>query len=146
MPSLTDLPEKIQGRIEVAPNGCWLWIGSRTALGYGQIELVDGGKRKAHLAHRLVYSLLVGDPGENLHHHAHDDGCPKHCVRPEHLTPLTIAEHATLHATKEQCIHGHDLADAYVRPDGTGRICRRCRADREKERYARMKNAAGRAA
>lgn len=92
--------------------------------GYGQLEIRVDDKRKHWLAHRLVYTLLVGDPGENLHHR---ETCPKNCVNPDHLTPLTIAAHTSHHFRKAVCHRGHDLSTAYVVRRSSGRVTRQCR-------------------
>lgn len=131
----------IQKRIKAPENedDCWLWAGSVMTSGYGQIELRENGERRHHLAHRLVAELLGFPLGENMHHR---ETCPKRCVNPGHLTPLTIAEHAAHHGhEKEFCVHGHPLADAYLvkRKDGTvNRFCKYCMAERGKARRARM--------
>lgn len=130
-------PTELESRIVVDESGCWLWTGALRKDGYGQIELPrDGdGKRTCWLAHRLVAHLLGFALGENMHHR---ETCPKRCVNPEHLTPLTVAEHAAGHVD-EFCGRGHPMADARVvtRPDGsTTRQCRVCQQIREKKRRA----------
>jgi hypothetical protein len=59
--------------------GCWLWCGSITSSGHGQL----GYRGRVVKAHRAVYSLCVGTipDGVNLR-----TGCGvKHCVNPDHL-------------------------------------------------------------
>jgi hypothetical protein len=123
----------LASRIAVDESGCWLWTGAVTAAGYGQIELRENGQRRPWLAHRLVAKLLGYPLGENMHHR---ETCPKRCVHPEHLTPMTVADHAS-HHTDEFCKAGHPLADAMIVKRGNGRtsrMCRQCMSDRARKR------------
>lgn len=97
------------------------------------------GRRVVKQAHRLVYEHLVGDPGENLHH---QPTCPKRCVNPEHLTPMTISAHVVEHKTRETCIHGHPLSEAYTVRRSNGRVtrmCAQCSRDNQKRINARKR-------
>lgn len=118
----------------VDPSGCWLWQG-KPDRGYGQVHWPLDGKRN-WLAHRLV-ALLLGFPlGENMHHECRTPMC----VNPEHLAPLTAAEHSHGH-TKTHCKHGHPLDDAYrgIRSNGLGYvICRGCKAEVSRRKWAAM--------
>jgi hypothetical protein len=62
------------------PNsGCWLWVGSLNACGYGTM----GYKRKSQLAHRVSFSVFIGRfPKNKKVLHWCDTPC---CVNPEHL-------------------------------------------------------------
>lgn len=73
--------------------GCWNWNGAPTEYGYGEFKL--NGKKIA--AHRAVYEAIVGPipTGLILHHKCKN----KICVNPEHLQPLTNAQHMACHAT-----------------------------------------------
>lgn len=123
------LPPKIRRRITVDKE-CWLWVGCLQGEGYGQIEIAH----RHWLAHRLVWSLLRGPLPEHLHHRP---TCLKRCVNPDHLEPLTAAEHARRHAL-EACRSGHPMTveNTYVRKDGRGRQCRACKASRARTRYS----------
>lgn len=65
---------------------CWLWTGSGTPTGYGQIG-VNGRKQYVH---RYAYELLVGPIPEGL---TIDHLCRNPpCVNPSHMEPVTQAE------------------------------------------------------
>lgn len=67
---------------------CWLWGGDLTEKGYGRHY---EGTRQFR-AHRFAYEMEVGPipPGLVLDHVCH----VKHCVRPQHLRPVTKKENA----------------------------------------------------
>lgn len=106
-PRATPLADRIS-RIGWATteSGCWEWRGSRDANGYGRFSRRDG----SHLAHRIVYSLLVGGlrDDEVLRHRC--DNPP--CVNPDHLTPGTPADNVE-DASKRNRLY------SYSRPDVT---------------------------
>ncbi len=105
---------------------CWLWTGSLNADGYGNF--------RGRGAHRVAYELVIGPIPEG---HTLDHLCRvRHCVRPDHLEPLTLGENvlrgegwSALNARKTHCPQGH----AYT-PENTllyrdHRYCRACRLD-----------------
>ena len=62
------------------PNtSCWLWFGSHTKRGYGTTSL---GRRRYVYAHRLMFELFVGPPGDEFVLHRCDT---PECVNPDHL-------------------------------------------------------------
>lgn len=63
---------------------CWLWSGPFTDKGYGLFIL----NKKKIRAHRFSYELLVG-PIESGLQLDHKHTCPKKCVNPDHLRPVT---------------------------------------------------------
>lgn len=78
-------------------SGCWMWTGDRsTRSGYGVLD-IDGRTVRAH---RWMYEQSVGPiPADrHLHHECRN----KTCVNPEHLAPLTPAEHAHAHADEKR--------------------------------------------
>lgn len=75
-------------KVHPEPNtGCWLWSGSLTSKGYGELRLV--GDRHA-LAHRVVYVLERGalPLGGDLLHSCNQPTC----VNPAHLRIGTQAD------------------------------------------------------
>jgi HNH endonuclease len=75
---------------------CWIWTGAKLANGYGKAPRPHGsaGHVKYVTAHRLVYELLVGPLSAELHlHHLCGN---RMCVNPDHLRPVTAAEHAEI--------------------------------------------------
>jgi len=72
-------PERIFGRVERTPDGCWLYLGGRSSRGYGVVSV----RGRAATAHRLAYLLRVGPipPGLCVLHRC---DTPR-CINPEHL-------------------------------------------------------------
>jgi hypothetical protein len=74
------LEERLLRRIVKQENdGCWIWTGSRTSAGYGNIE----ARGKSYRAHRLAYKFWVGPipRGHWVLRRCHNPLC----CNPEHL-------------------------------------------------------------
>jgi hypothetical protein len=142
-------------RYEVNPEtGCWNWTGARDVDGYGRVFGGRTSGREEAKAHRWMYERERGPLPDELHLH-HRCENPR-CVNPEHLRPLTKAEHRAVHGggspearrgpsrvgDGERCVNGHELSAAivYVSPSGTER-CRECA--RAATRRRRQKKAVG---
>lgn len=125
---------RVWSRVTLA-DGCWPWTGGIDRNGYGYMWAAS----TTQTAHRVVYGLLVGPipPGLELDHLCNI----RHCVRPDHLEPVTTAENQR-RRRHSHCIRGHELADHNVRVSGGSRGCITChredgRAQRTRERLAR---------
>lgn len=129
---------RLQPKIDFnAEGGCWVWNGGRLPEPepYGRTNVGD----KTWLAHRLVYTLLVGEipEGKQLDHLCGNQPC----VNPLHLEPVTAQENtlraphatATKHAAKTHCPHGHEYSpeNTWMIPQAWNRerfarVCRTC--------------------
>jgi hypothetical protein len=71
---------------------CWVWTLMIGTQGYG---IVATKRQPRRLAHRVVYEEVVGPipAAHELHHRCEN---PR-CVNPDHLEPVTRAEHAKRH-------------------------------------------------
>lgn len=112
---------RVLARVDTTdPDACWLWQGPPSGSGHGQVR----SNGRLEMVHRVVWEALVGPiPDEVLHHR---ETCPKRCVNPAHLTPMSSAAHSTHHSTRDTCSKGHPFDTS----DARQRICSICRRDR----------------
>jgi len=134
---LAPLWDRLAARISIASgaSGCWMWTGTRTKQGYGNL---CSSVKRTNIAHRLVYEALVGPIPEGLHldHLCREPGC----VNPQHLEPVTLAENIRrgVRPTYKYCKRGHERTSTNLHPiTRSGRvvakvclICRDMAADR----------------
>lgn len=130
--------EAIVEHIEVdCVSACWLWTGSITSDGYGQFG------RPSRLAHRMSYEFFVGPiPDGCILDHVRDRGCiHRHCINPDHLESVTIAENVlrgdsrpAQNARKTHCPQGHPYDDenTWISPSTGWRGCRTCNRERHR--------------
>lgn len=118
--------ERFLDRMEVLPDGCWLWVGPLTKKGYGTFHVGDGRYMSAH---RRSFQLFYGSipEGMSVDHTCHnsDPEClggttcrHRKCVNPYHLEAVPAVENTMRgksrtaeNARKEVCVRGHDLTD-----------------------------------
>lgn len=119
--------ERFEKWSEPEPNsGCWLWRGSATSTGYGQLH-VKGSPRKAH---RLSYEHFKGRIPDGLQI---DHLCRQpFCVNPDHLEAVTNREN-TLRGTagdaqlaRTHCPSGHEYTESNTRRWRGRRHCKTC--------------------
>jgi hypothetical protein len=124
---------RIMGHVE-QQRGCWVWQLHRDKDGYGRASLAG----RSVGVHRATYTLIVGaiPAGYHVHHVCE----VKACCNPDHLEPITPADHNRLRLATH-CKHGHEFTteNTYVVPGATRRECRLCVASRQR-RYQAKKN------
>lgn len=140
----SELPDGIAKKIAVTAGQCWLWTAATDRYGYGKVRW----QGKTQFAHRVVYRLLVADPGgASLDHLCRVTGC----VNPRHLDPvphitnvqrgIAAAATKTRYANHTRCPKGHPLSgdNLYAYRTRAGYInkqCRQCRRDTKRARRA----------
>lgn len=122
--------------------GCWLWQGTKTLAGYGQMRVA--GVRM--YTHRISYELNVGPIPAGLEL---DHLCSvRECCNPDHLDPVTHAVNVARgeRPTRTHCLHGHEYSGRNLVFNSTNgyRACRQC--DIDSQRRKRQREAASRVA
>jgi len=123
------------GRYEPEPNsGCWLWTGTVSGSGYGELTI---GRRRVG-AHRVAWVLSKNDMIPPDAYVCHRCDTPL-CVNPDHLFLGTTTEnqrdasrkgrsrgsvHPSMNAT--HCENGHERTVANISNSGGERRCRQC--------------------
>lgn len=108
-----------------AISGCWLWVGAQLPNGYGSVGVIGRGDI-SQLAHRYVYTQLVGVIPDGLHI---DHRCRvRCCVNPLHLEAVTrqvnnerAAKVKSANCT--QCPQGHVYGPGNEKRAGGCRTC-----------------------
>jgi len=107
--------------------GCWRWTAALDSDGYGSFAI----NRRAAVAHRVSYRLLVGAIPEGLQL---DHLCRNRaCVNPAHLEPVTAAENLRradlalgIRSAKTHCPKGHEYNGDNTYTLRNTRYCRPC--------------------
>jgi hypothetical protein len=128
-------------KVEVIPNGCWLWTAGKFSNGYGCFYL--GGKpRRNALAHCFSYEHFVDrvPVDRELDHLCR----VRHCVNPQHLEPVTRSENLLrspligIANRKTHCKNGHPLSGENLYLSQGKKHCRECRLARKRAHRARI--------
>ena len=99
--------DALMAKISPEPmSGCWIWTGGKVRE-YGKSYVYINGKRLQMMAHRAVWTVLVGpiENGLTLDHLCRNPIC----VNPSHLEPVTLQENEK-RARKKFCKRGHDMS------------------------------------
>lgn len=122
--------------IPVTESGCWLWLGSLTKAGYGQLKTHAG-----YSAHRFSYAYYRGDipPGCEIDHLCR----VRCCVNPEHLEAVTTKTNVlrgigitARNARKTACWRGHPftIENVLITKSPPGRSCKTCETIKRRTR------------
>jgi hypothetical protein len=122
----TPAHERVLARTIAAPGGCIIYTG--TGGRYGKVDSWDAsGKKKPHLAHRVVYEALVGPIPDGLHI---DHLCRvTRCVNHHHLEAVTQSEN-NRRTGRSECANGHAKEP--------GASCKVCAKEKAVGRWGRM--------
>ena len=106
--------KRLADKVQVAPNGCWIWIGAKNKRGYGRIG-EDGG-RKTKTVHRVVYELCVAEVATcfEVCHNCPSGDNPS-CCNPSHLFVGTHQQNV------QDAGHKGKMARTGVKGEGNGR-------------------------
>lgn len=99
--------------IPVPWTGCWLWVGSGNAKGYGRIQtgLKSTGDRRMRSAHRVSWELFRGPILDGMHV-LHRCDVPA-CVNPDHLFLGSNKDNMNDKAVKGRCRSNPVVGEAH---------------------------------
>lgn len=126
-----DVPQTVT----VTPEGCWLMPGGpASGTEYHRVSMAD----TRSLAHLVMYRALVGPVPRGLQLHHTCEHPP--CCNPDHLEPLSPAEHKARHQqARTTCSQGHPVAEHGFRDKGDVLRCKVCRADSVRRHKAKAR-------
>jgi hypothetical protein len=127
------LTERFWSKVVPEPNtGCWIWCGDHNGH-YGNIGILENGRQRRLLVHRLSYEMHIGPIPAHLQI---DHWCNvKLCVNPDHLHLCTGKENVRKippglrgnNQIKTHCKYGHALSGSNLAFNYTGHaVCREC--------------------
>lgn len=128
------LPDRIRSKIRIDEAGHWIWTAALDRRGYGVVSWDGLAKR----AHRVVFTLLVGDPGTlDLDHLCRVPAC----VNPNDLEPVTHRTNvlrgqapSAVSVRTNRCKRGHEFTPentmTRIRGDRSCRACHNLRRRR----------------
>jgi hypothetical protein len=92
--------QRLMSRFEVDANSCWVWQGTLTWGGYGQISR----QGRNVIAHRAVWEHERGPiaPGMTIDHLCLN----RACVNPDHLEVVTYSENNRRRFLKRSPVYG----------------------------------------
>ena len=137
------LPARFWERTRIEDRGhhtpCVIWTGAIHNKGYGTFKTGDA----TAYVHRVAYETLIGPIPSGL---VLDHLCQvRNCVAVDHLEPVTnlVNVRRGIHVARTHCPQGHpyDEANTYYEPYrwGVTRKCRACHRERQRVRWARMR-------
>lgn len=115
--------------------GCWNWIGTKNAQGYGH-SYWDGKVVKAHRLSAMLWLKFDIKSQLKVLHRCDNPSCinPKHLFVGTSLQNVAdcISKGRHWWANKNSCINGHPFTEenTYHRGDKKGRECKVCSRDR----------------
>lgn len=120
-----ELPARLQRKLVITDDGCWLWTGFKLPKGYGRVRW----EGKTEQVHRVTYMLANGVWPRHEGHHTCE---VKACANPEHVKDKTSAAHHAEHLIDRCRRAGHLYTpeNTYVNSAGS-RICVACRRERD---------------
>ena len=138
---------RFEAKVEVMPNGCWNWIGSRHSQGYGFFWYM-GRTMRAHRFAYEYYNNTVIPSGLVSDHLCKNT----RCVNPAHIeiiTPRLNSQRTnpTKHmierqANRTHCANGHPftIESTYIYPNGKHIHCRICQREAKRRFLVRRGN------
>lgn len=91
--------QHFESKVQITPEGCWNWVGSKNWQGYGRIK-INGSYAPAH---RISYQLYVGlIPSGLLIRHKCDN---PQCVNPDHLELGTHKDNSDDKIARGRAVH-----------------------------------------